>query len=380
MDEDKRAHNAKQQALKPTASKTSDAQEPRQHAPYKKKGPVYAISEDDQSGVVAAVHEPGWNVWERDTEGKTQQSRKPASANSKSSYDQNKFCKYHDMRGHDTKECRHLYEEWLASTSDGRTEVEPPKPKMTKNIKSWSTSKDKKKKEKPKARRKIFTIRATPSPAPSTTAKPEDDLRQLNQKSGKTIEEIDGAPLRISRSIRKLNVSDVRHVLDAKRKDPLHRQDEIKRELWSNNQSDCIETIDLRIKLNSKIPDLREKLKRCKTDRSKAEPEPIAPNQRQTQDLRPSNNGIWPVNVDNPVKTGLADGSIGQNIRSIDTKILTARSRVYGKIPIALLSIPVGTHKTEFISLSFDLPNSYSTETIEPEYCNYFKKRRDFTP
>ena len=115
--------------------------------------------------------------------------------------------------------------------------------KTTKNSKSWSKSKDKKKKsneekeedsppaddgdqshhdeestsneEKPKAQRKIFTIRTTPS----TTAKPEDNLRQsLNQKSGKTIEsltttdnplmEIDGAPLMISRSIRKLNVSD----------------------------------------------------------------------------------------------------------------------------------------------------------------------------
>ncbi|KAF2548240.1 hypothetical protein F2Q70_00023462 [Brassica cretica] len=210
IDEDKRAHNAKQQALKPTTSKTSDAQEPRQHAPYKKKGLVYAISEDDQSGAVAVVREPGWNVWERDTEEKMQQSRKPASANSKSSYDQNKFCKYHDMRGHDTKECRHLYEAWLASTSDGRTEVEPPKPKKNKNIKSWSKSKDKKKntnekkeadsppaddgdqshhdeestsnEEKPKARRKIFTIRTTPS----TTAKPEDDLRQsLNQNQGR---------------------------------------------------------------------------------------------------------------------------------------------------------------------------------------------------
>ncbi|KAF2563438.1 hypothetical protein F2Q70_00017347 [Brassica cretica] len=102
MDEDKRAHNAKQQALKPTTLKTSDAQEPRQHAPYKKKGPVYAISEDDQPGIVAAVREPGWNVWERDTEGKTQQSCKPVPTNPKSSYDQNKFCKYHDMRGHDT--------------------------------------------------------------------------------------------------------------------------------------------------------------------------------------------------------------------------------------------------------------------------------------
>ncbi|KAG2277657.1 hypothetical protein Bca4012_042023 [Brassica carinata] len=104
--------------------------------------------------------------------------------------------------------------------------------------------------------------------------------------------EIEGAPLRISRSIRKLNVSDALHVLDAKRKDPLHRQDELKRELWSNNQSDCIETTDLRIKLNSKIPDLREKLKRCKTDRSKVEPKPIAPYQRKTQGLRTRLNSL----------------------------------------------------------------------------------------
>ncbi|KAF3565450.1 hypothetical protein DY000_02012212 [Brassica cretica] len=74
--------------------------------------------------------------------------------------------------------------------------------------------------------------------------------------------EIEGAPLRISRSIRKLNVSDARH------------------------------TTDLRIKLNSKIPDLREKLKRCKTDRSKAEPKPIAPYQRKTQGLRTRLNSL----------------------------------------------------------------------------------------
>ncbi|KAF2597650.1 hypothetical protein F2Q68_00011087 [Brassica cretica] len=195
----------------------------------------------------------------------------------------------------------------------------------TKNGKSWSKSKDKKKnsnekkeedspptddgdqshhdeesisdEEKPKSRRKIFTIRATPSHAPSTTAKPEDDLCQsLNQKSMQTIEsltstdntlmEVDGAPPRISCSVGKLNASDARHILDSKRKDPFHRQVELKREMWSNNQSDGIETTDLRVKLNSKIPDLREKLKRCKTDRSKAEPEPIVLYQRKTQDLR----------------------------------------------------------------------------------------------
>ncbi|KAF2599572.1 hypothetical protein F2Q68_00010997 [Brassica cretica] len=65
--------------------------------------------------------------------------------------------------------------------------------------------------------------------------------------------EIDGAPPRISHSIRKLNVSEARHVIDAKRKDPLHRQDELEREQLSNSQPDYIEATDLRIKLNSKI-------------------------------------------------------------------------------------------------------------------------------
>ena len=127
--------------------------------------------------------------------------------------------------------------------------------------------------------------------------KPEDDLRQsLNQKSVQTIEsltstdstlmDVDGAPPRISCYIGKLNASDARHILDAKRKDPFHRQYELKWELWSNNQSDGIETTDLRVKLTSKILDLCENLKRCKTDRSQAEPKPIVLYQRKTQDLR----------------------------------------------------------------------------------------------
>ena len=90
------------------------------------------------------------------------------------------------MNGHDTNKCGHLYEAWLASTSDGRTKVELPKSRTTKNNKSWSKSMDKKKRsnekkeedslgsddgdrspdgedspydqEKPKSRRKIFTI------------------------------------------------------------------------------------------------------------------------------------------------------------------------------------------------------------------------------
>ena len=114
--------------------------------------------------------------------------------------------------------------------------------------------------------------------------------------------EVDGAPPRTSCSVRKLNASDARHILEAKRKDPLHRQDELKQELWSNNQSDGIETTDLRVKFNSKIPDLREKHKRCKTDHSKAEPELISPYQRKTQDLRTRLNSLRAERTARPEK------------------------------------------------------------------------------
>ncbi|KAJ4866370.1 Uncharacterized protein Rs2_52104 [Raphanus sativus] len=84
--------------------------------------------------------------------------------------------------------------------------------------------------------------------------------------------EIDAEEKRGDDSARKLNASDARHVLNSKRKEHLFRQDKLKR---SSGQFDEGETIDLRAKLNSKFSDLREKLKRNKTDRSTAEPEPV---------------------------------------------------------------------------------------------------------
>ncbi|KAG2283259.1 hypothetical protein Bca52824_054479 [Brassica carinata] len=235
--------------------------------------------EYDQSGVVAAVREPGWAIYGSAIRTK-HGSPPPADAQSRTTETKSgkSWSKSKDKK---------------KNSNEKKEEDSPPADDGDQSHHDEESISDE---EKPKSRRKIFTIRATPSHAPSTTAKPEDDLRQsLNQKSMQTIEsltsidntlmEVDGAPPRISCSVGKLNASDARHILDSKRKDPFHRQVELKREMWSNNQSDGIETTDLRVKLNSKIPDLREKLKRCKTDRSKAEPEPIVPYQRKTQDL-----------------------------------------------------------------------------------------------
>ncbi|KAG2247882.1 hypothetical protein Bca52824_087510 [Brassica carinata] len=64
MEEDKRAFNAKQQALKQTTTRATYAhQETRQHTPYnkhdKKKGIVYTVAEDEQQGITAAASEQG---------------------------------------------------------------------------------------------------------------------------------------------------------------------------------------------------------------------------------------------------------------------------------------------------------------------------------
>ncbi|KAL0796519.1 hypothetical protein Bca101_067896 [Brassica carinata] len=64
--------------------------------------------------------------------------------------------------------------------------------------------------------------------------------------------EVDDAPARISRPIGKLNASDARNVLDAKRKETSLRQDELQWELWSSSHPDKAETTDLRAHLHSK--------------------------------------------------------------------------------------------------------------------------------
>lgn len=79
---------------------------------------------------------------------------------------------------------------------------------------------------------------------------------------------------------RTLNASNARHVLEAKRKNS------------HNNGPDGVKATDLRIKLNAKVPDLREKIKRHKADHSDAPSEKTVPYQRQTPDLRARLNRI----------------------------------------------------------------------------------------
>ncbi|KAL0724126.1 hypothetical protein Bca4012_038725 [Brassica carinata] len=97
---------------------------------------------------------------------------------------------------------------------------------------------------------------------------------------------VDGAPVGIGRPVRRLNDSDAQHILDAKRKESSHPQNELQWELRSDGQSDEMETTDLQDELNKKIPNLRAKLKRRKTNSPVDKLEPIILYQRKNPDLR----------------------------------------------------------------------------------------------
>ncbi|KAF8109077.1 hypothetical protein N665_0103s0032 [Sinapis alba] len=102
-----------------------------------KKGFVYVADENDLPASTVIVREKGWNHWERDTD---QKSQPPSSS---ISVDLRKYCEYHKVKGHDTKECKQLHEALLASFSSGDAKVKPPR-QQPKNNQSWSKNKDKK--------------------------------------------------------------------------------------------------------------------------------------------------------------------------------------------------------------------------------------------
>ncbi|KAL0735742.1 hypothetical protein Bca4012_011952 [Brassica carinata] len=97
---------------------------------------------------------------------------------------------------------------------------------------------------------------------------------------------VDGAPVGIGHPVRRRNDSDAQHILDAKRKESSHPQNELQWELRSDGQSDEMETTDLQDELNKKIPDLRAKLKRRKANSPVDKLEPIILYQRKNPDLR----------------------------------------------------------------------------------------------
>ncbi|XP_013601081.1 PREDICTED: uncharacterized protein LOC106308462 [Brassica oleracea var. oleracea] len=97
------------------------------------------------------VRVEGWNKWVReldsldkpvDTVCTTQPITGAGSAAGPSrTVDLTKHCKYHDVKGHDTTECKSLYAHYLSSLASGEFKFEPLKAKP-KNGKSWSKNKE----------------------------------------------------------------------------------------------------------------------------------------------------------------------------------------------------------------------------------------------
>ena len=54
-----------------------------------------------------------------------------------------KLCTYHEVKSHDTKDCKVLYGNFPKSIESGKIEIQPP-PQKPKNNKSWSKNKEKK--------------------------------------------------------------------------------------------------------------------------------------------------------------------------------------------------------------------------------------------
>lgn len=143
IEEDTKAILSKQNTTsnKPAPTKSNDARsEPRQHSsgppPDKKKNYLYIVNEDAVPASAVVVQEKERNHWDHDT------SDKPMTDGSSSSSELEKFCDYHKIKGHDYRECRHLYEALLESWGKGVVKVEPPKPKP-KSGKNWTKNKEK---------------------------------------------------------------------------------------------------------------------------------------------------------------------------------------------------------------------------------------------
>ena len=156
MEEDTNAILSKMNAPKAPVTKNANTrQEPRQHAPSgknsRKDGYMYIVNENNVSVPTMVVRGEGWNKWvkELDSSGEltdTVCATQPAvaagpTAGPSRTVDLTKHCKYHDVKGHDTTECKSLYAHYLSSLASGDFKFKPLKAKP-KNGKSWSKNKE----------------------------------------------------------------------------------------------------------------------------------------------------------------------------------------------------------------------------------------------
>lgn len=75
------------------------------------------VDEEDPSGSAVVVREKGCNHWDRDTAQQKSSSFEPTSSNAA---EPSKWCSYHKVKSHGTKDCKVLYRHFLKSIESGK--------------------------------------------------------------------------------------------------------------------------------------------------------------------------------------------------------------------------------------------------------------------
>ncbi|KAF2606652.1 hypothetical protein F2Q68_00044715 [Brassica cretica] len=104
-------------------------------ARFSRQDEVQKTTNEQLAALVAALTAP-----DRQTS-RPQLIRPGPTAGPSRTVDLSKHCKYHDVKGHDTTECKSLYAHYLSSLASGDFKFEPLKAKP-KNRKSWSKNKE----------------------------------------------------------------------------------------------------------------------------------------------------------------------------------------------------------------------------------------------
>ncbi|XP_056854530.1 uncharacterized protein LOC130503980 [Raphanus sativus] len=260
MEEDTKAIIRKQNAAKPAAAKSAGARtEPHQHAPgdngSKKGGLLYVVDENNAPVSTMVMHDKKWNVYQRETDSPDASPSTPsagtvakvdsATGPTRTPIDLTKHCKYHDVKGHDTTECKSLYAQQSKDTEKAARETDDDD--------------DSADDDQPTNRQRIEVIRAQPQGEnESGSSSDEDD-------NTKTLDNTADLWSLLERKFRPTTVetpasTDLRLQINSNRAARTSAQES------SHQQPAEKPNCDLRDKLNAKIGDLRTTLNRKKRD------------------------------------------------------------------------------------------------------------------
>ncbi|KAF3513269.1 hypothetical protein F2Q69_00005576 [Brassica cretica] len=233
---------------------------------------MYIVNENNVPISTMVVRGEGWNKWVRELDSPDEPTNAVCATQSdlttgpSRTIDLTKHCKYHDVKGHDTTECKSLYAHYLLSLASGDFKFEPlkAKPKFELQIrasKSFKFEPLKIKKEEPSARR--------PAKAEKTKRSSKTKIR-LQRMTLKTT-------LLLTKNTRQTageynsDDTDLRLTLNARKSQRVLTSGPVLKERPKGSDSDLRDKLnanmcDLRVLLNrSKPTDLRLQLERTKT-------------------------------------------------------------------------------------------------------------------